>query len=152
MSEGYFTTRSRLMKPSRSRAAFMMITLAAFAVTELGRFVYRPYVNEHSIDDLGLADSIGNLGGIVVQIFLGLAVLNPNRRQGYRLARLFAAGYVLYEFAQPYLPKGVFDWKDVYATVIGWLISLFLMSVVWYKVGPGDIPETRNGSGHGPNT
>ena len=81
------------------------------------------------------------LGGLVVQIFLGLAVLNSNRRQSYRLAKLFAGGYVLYEFAQPYIPMGVFDWNDVYATIIGFSISVFMLSVVWGVVGSGDIPR-----------
>jgi hypothetical protein len=111
---GFFATRERYFKPSRSRLAFLALAVSAFVVTELGRYVYRPYVRASGVNDFGLADSIGNLGGVVVQIFLGLAVLNATRKQSYRLAAFFALGYVAYEFAQPYLPKGVFDWKDIY--------------------------------------
>ncbi len=39
-------------------------------------------------------------------------------------------GYILYEILQPYLPRGVFDWKDIYGTLIGGVISLF----VWFFV------------------
>jgi hypothetical protein len=60
----------------------------AFFATEFGRFVYRPYVRRHGILDLGLADTIGNLGGIVVQIFVTLATVNATRRQSYRTAPL----------------------------------------------------------------
>jgi hypothetical protein len=127
----FFSTKGRIWKASRSRAIFLLMGIVAFAVTELGRFVYRPYVYQHGISDFGLADSIGNLGGIVVQIFLSLAVLNPTRPQSYRLAVFFATGYILYEFVQPYLPKGVFDWKDVYGTLIGYGISVLLLKVVW---------------------
>lgn len=132
---GYLTTRARYFEPSRARLVFLLLAAGAFVVTELGRFVYRPYVRIHGVNDLGLADCIGNLGGVVVQIFLGLAVLNPTRRQSYRLATFFAVGYVIYEFLQPYLPKGVFDWKDVYGTVIGFTISVLLLAVTWRVVG-----------------
>ncbi len=142
---GYFTTREQFFKPSWSRLAFLVLGAGAFVFTEFGRYVYRPYVYEHGINDLGLADSVGNLGGIVVQIFLALAILNPSHRQSYRLAVFFAVGYVVYEFAQPYLPKGVFDWLDIYATVIGLLISVLLLAVVWRVVEPRAASRTERG-------
>jgi len=132
---GFFSDRERLLAPSRTRFLFLLIAAAAFAATELGRFVYRPWAYERGIADLGLADSIGNLGGIVVQIFVGVAVINPTPVQSYRLAAFFAAGYVLYEFAQPYLPRGVFDWGDVGATVLGWVITVVLLKAVWRGEG-----------------
>jgi len=127
----WLASSDRFFKPSRSRAVFLGVGVAAFCVTELGRFVVRPYVREHGIDDLGLTDSIGNLGGIIVQIFIALAILNASRKQSYRLAVFFAAGYVVYEWLQPLLPRGVFDWNDIYATGIGYGISVLLLSVVW---------------------
>ena len=104
-------------------------------VTEFGRFTCRRYVRENSINDFGLTDSIGNFGGIVVQIFLGLAIMNSTRKQSYRLAVFFSVGYVVYEFAQPILPRGVFDWNDVFGTVIGFLISVLVISLIW-RVAP----------------
>ncbi len=132
-----FSSKERLLQPSRTRLAFLLLAIAAFGVTEFGRYVYRPYAWRNNLNDLGLADCVGNLGGIGVQIFLGLAVLNATRKQSYRLAVFFAAGYILYEFAQPYLPKGVFDWKDVLATVIGFGLSVLLISAVWKYLEPG---------------
>jgi hypothetical protein len=37
------------------------------------------------------------------------------------------AGYILYEIVQPYLPKGVFDWKDIYWTIIGGFVSVMFL-------------------------
>ena len=88
------------------------------------------------MNDLGLADCIGNLGGIGVQIFLGLAILNSTRQQSYRMAVFFSLGYIVYEFAQPYLPKGVFDWKDIFGTVVGFAVSVLVISLVWKAAGP----------------
>jgi hypothetical protein len=135
----FFSSRERLFAPSRSRLVFLLLSVAAFVVTEFGRFFYRPYVRGHGVRDIGLADSIGNLGGICVQIFLGIAVLNATRKQSYRLAVFFALGYVLYEFAQPYLPRGVFDAKDIVATFIGLAVSVLVIAMVWRSV------ETRPG-------
>ena len=134
---GYLATRSRIFIPSRSRIVFLAIAVAAFAITEFGRYVYRPYVRQNGVNDLGITDCIGNLGGIVVQVFFSLAILNSSRKQSFRVAAFCSVGYVLYEFAQPYLPKGVFDWKDVYGTAIGYAISVLLILVVWRVVGFG---------------
>jgi hypothetical protein len=138
---GYVTTRSEFFKPSWSRRAFPGLGAGVFIATEFGRYVNRPHFQAHRTNDLGLADCMGNLGGIVVQIFLGLAILNPSRRQSYRLAVFFAVGYVVYEFAQPYLPKGVFDWPGVYGAAIGFMISVLLLAVVWRVVESGAAPR-----------
>ncbi len=147
---GYLSTRERICKPCRSRIVFLAIAVVAFAITEFGRYVYRPYVREHGIADFGLADCIGNLGGIVVQIFFGLGILNSNRNQSIRLATFYSVGYVIYEFAQPYLPKGVFDWKDVLGTAIGFAVSMVLILVVWRVVGYGSAAEDCSGTGCDP--
>jgi len=140
---GFFTTRSRYLEPSRSRFLFLLVAVGAFVLTELGRYVYRPYAYEHGISDFGLADSIGNLGGIIVMIFLGLAALNSTRRQSYRLAVFYSVGFVVYEFMQPFLPKGVFDWLDIYSTAVGFAISLLMLTAVWRAVGL-DCEEQRH--------
>ena len=134
---GYMATKARIFEPSRSRIVFLAIAVVAFAITEFGRYVCRPYVREHGINDFGLTDCIGNSGGIVVQIFFGLGLFNSSRKQSFRLAMFCSVGFVLYEFAQPFLPKGVFDWKDVYGTAIGYVISVLLILVVWRVVGSG---------------
>lgn len=140
---GFFVDRERLFKPSRSRFVFLLIGAAAFVVTEFGRFTCRRYVRENGIDDFGLTDSIGNIGGMVVQIFLGLAIMNSTRRQSYRLAAFFSVGYVIYEFAQPVLPRGVFDWNDIFGTIVGFLISVLVLSLIWRVVPLAEqVPES----------
>ena len=133
---GWFSSQDRFLKPSRTRAAFLFLGAVAFAVTEFGRHFLRPLVRQHNIDDFGLTGSIGNLGGILVMIFLGCALLNPTREQSFRLAAFYSVGFVIYEFVQPFLPRGVFDWNDVIGTGIGYLISLPILMVVWHASNP----------------
>ena len=115
----------------RRRIVFFVLAGCAFLVTEFGRFRYRPWVRANDIDDFGLADSIGNLGGILVQIFFVLAVVGGTRRKSFIMATGMAVGYVIYEFAQPYLPKGTFDWGDVLATGIGYVVAMPVVWLVW---------------------
>ena len=146
---GWLTTPQRFLEPGRVRVVFFCLAVLAFFVTEFGRFVYRPYVRRHGVADLGLADSIGNLGGIVVQIFITLAAVNATRKQSFRIAPLLAVGYVAYEFLQPVLPKGVFDWKDVYGTLIGLCFSLAVLWAIWrlFPEMPDEFgPRKRHGS------
>jgi hypothetical protein len=110
---------------------FLAVAVVMFGVTEFGRHVLRPFVRRTGIDDLGLTDSIGNLGGIIVQIFFTLAVCNPTKPGSYRFAALLAAGYIGYEFLQPYLPRGTFDWNDVLGTLLGLAVALPVLWILW---------------------
>ncbi|MCF8365472.1 MAG: hypothetical protein K9H16_06805, partial [Bacteroidales bacterium] len=95
-----------------------------------GRYFYRPWVYQNDINDFGIADSMGNLGGVVVQIFFGMAVFNPLVKKGIRLIVFFVLGYIVYEFLQFILPKGTFDWKDVYGTLVGGFFGLILFLAI----------------------
>jgi len=59
-----------------------------------------------------------------------LAILNSQGKKVWRVIGFIVIGYILYEILQPYLPRGVFDWKDIYGTLIGGLISLFILLFV----------------------
>ena len=116
----------------------MILSVLAFVVTEVGRHVVRPYVRSSGINDCGLTDSIGNLGGILVQIFFSHSILNPDRIQSYRLAAFFAIGYVVYEFVQPLLPRGTFDWNDVVGTALGYCAAVLIITILWRVFPPSE--------------
>ena len=122
-----FTDREAFRTVDLLRLLYGMIAVVVFFVTEAGRSVYRPYIYEHGINDLGIADSVGNLGGIVVQIFLSLAILNSQKKKAFNVIGFLVAGYIVYEIAQPYLPRGVFDWKDIFGTIIGGAVSVLVL-------------------------
>lgn len=123
----FFTDRESFRTIDSFRLLYAMTAVVAFFLTEAGRFIYRPYIYRNGINDFGIADSMGNLGGIVVQIFFSLAILNSPKRKAFNVIGFLVAGYILYEIVQPYLPKGVFDWKDIYGTVIGGFVSVIFL-------------------------
>ncbi len=126
----YFIDKDRIKKFDALRLIYFISFLFSFALTEIGRYIYRPFVYENNINDFGIADSMGNLGGIVVQIFFGLSIINSTRKKGIRLISFFTIGYIVYEVLQLYLPKGTFDWKDIYGTLIGGVFSLLLFLLI----------------------
>ena len=46
-----------------------------------------------------------------------------------------AVGALLYEFLQPTLRSGTFDWNDVIGLVIGSVIALSTVWLIWLKAG-----------------
>ena len=122
----YFLDKKKIRSIDTFRIIYFVIFLFFFGLTEIGRHIYRPFISENNINDYGIADSMGNLGGIIVQIFFGLTIFNSAKIKGLRLIYFFIIGYILYEIAQLFLPKGVFDWKDIYGTVIGGFLGLIL--------------------------
>jgi hypothetical protein len=129
--KGWLATPSRILRPDGIRIVFLLVAVGAFLMTEFGRHVYRPWAYGQGLSDFGIADSVGNLGGIVVQIFVTVAFFNATRAQSFRLAVFLSCGYIVYEFVQPYLPRGTFDWKDVAATLLGGCLSCILLWIIW---------------------
>jgi hypothetical protein len=126
----FFLDIENIKRLDTFRIIYFVMFMLSFGITEIGRYIYRPFIYENNINDFGIADSMGNLGGIMVQIFFGLTVFNSSNKKGLRLISFFIIGYILYEIAQPFLPKGVFDWKDIYGTIIGGLIGLLLFHLI----------------------
>lgn len=126
-NNNFFTDKASIKTIDSKRIVYFVIAVLFFFLTEIGRNIYRPYIYSNNIDDYGIADSIGNSLGIIVQIFFTLAILNSPRKKVFRVIGFIVIGYILYEILQPYLPRGVFDWKDIYGTLIGGIISLFIL-------------------------
>jgi uncharacterized membrane protein YccC len=133
MTLAFFSSPGRWRRWSPVRTVFVLVAIGSYLATEFGRLVLRPRIRDLGTGEVGLLDSIGNWGGILVQIFVGLAIPHPNRTQSYRLAIFYAAGFILYEFLQPYLPKGTFDWNDVLGTLAGWVVAMILLALVWKR-------------------
>ena len=130
MKDNFFVDVDRLRCIDTYRIIYLVLAVVAFVTTEAGRYIYRPYIYKNDINDFGLADSIGNLGGIMVQIFFTLFMLNSPWPKSVRLILLLVGGYIAYEVIQPYLPKGVFDWLDVYGTLVGGIFAIAILLVL----------------------
>jgi hypothetical protein len=125
-----FWSKDRAFTFSPLRGVYFSIFALSFLLTEWGRKVYRPYVYANGIRDGGLADVMGNSGGTLAIIFFNLAVTHATRAQGRRMIGLVTAGLMAYEVIQGVLPRSVYDWKDLVATLVAGLIALLLLEVI----------------------
>ena len=95
-STGLFVTdREAFWTIDMLRVLYGITAVAAFVLTEAGRGIYRPYIYENGINDLGITDSMGNLDGIIVQIFFSLAILNSQKRKAFDVIGFLVAAYIL---------------------------------------------------------
>ena len=126
----FFLDKEKFKTIDLFRIIYFITFLVSFGLTEIGRYIYRPYIYENGINDYGISDSMGNSGGIIVQIFFGLVIFNSSKKKGIRLIFFFIFGYIFYEISQLILSKGVFDWKDIYGTIIGGTIGLLIYLII----------------------
>jgi hypothetical protein len=115
---------------------FVVVAIPVFAVTEIVRRGLRSQLRSTGGFGLLLADSIGNLGGVVVQILVSLGLLNSTRVQGLRVIAFVTTGYIAYEFVQPILPRGTFDWNDVVGTLVGGLCIALPLALLIFRLAP----------------
>ncbi len=133
----FFIDSERFKVFDRLRAIYIILFIACFALTEIGRYIYRPWVYANGIRDFWIADTMGNHLGVMTQIFFGMSILNPGRKKALRLAAFFTTGYIVYEVAQIWLPKGTFDWKDMFGTLAGGIVAIVLL-LLSHKCCPAD--------------
>jgi hypothetical protein len=132
--ENVFFSKTRVFKPGPMRGVYFITFVIFFILTELGREVYRPYVYENGISDLGFADVIGNLLGTVAIIFFCLGFTHATRIQSIRVIMFVTIGVTIYELLQPVLPRGIMDWKDVISTPVAGLFSSVMVLGIWRVV------------------
>jgi hypothetical protein len=113
--------------------SLLLAAAVAFAVTELGRNLYRPWVRQNAVNDFGLAESVGSVGGASVTVFLLAAIMGRRRATSLGGATGAAVSALVYEFLQPSLRSGTFDWNDVMGVVIGSVVALSTVWHIWLR-------------------
>jgi hypothetical protein len=126
--------KNRIFKIDAKRIAFFLIFVFMFVFTEIGRFIYRPYIYSNHIFDFWIADTIGNFTGTIAIIFFDFAGVNPKHPQGRIFLIIITFGLIVYELVQYILPgTNTCDWKDIIATLIAGLISWGIYELVYKK-------------------
>ena len=64
-SGNFFLDKDQIRTIDTYRIIYFITFLISFVLTEIGRHLYRPYIYNNKINDFGIADSIGNSGGII---------------------------------------------------------------------------------------
>jgi len=80
-NNNFFTDKASIKTIDSRRILYFVIAVLFFFLTEIGRNIYRPYIYSNNIDDYGIADSIGNSGGIIVQIFFYVGNIELTKKE-----------------------------------------------------------------------
>ena len=102
---------------SRRRVALLLAGLLAIVAYECLRTWYRPYIYAAGIDDLHIADTLGNSLGTVATVTLFASLLGRTASQGLFVLRASAMAVAAYEVMHPLLGKPIDAW-DLLATVL----------------------------------
>jgi hypothetical protein len=102
---------------SKRRIIHLAIGLSAVLLYEFLRAYYRPYIYAQGINDLHIADTLGNSLGTVAQVFVFISILGREIKQDTILIRIVTVSVVVYELAHPLLGKPIDLW-DILATIL----------------------------------
>jgi hypothetical protein len=90
--------------------------------------VYRPYINANGIDDFGIAASACSFFGTIAAFYFVYA--RYPQTPLYLGACYTVFGCSVYEFIQPYIKLGTFDWADIGAICLGGIAIVGLTQVI----------------------
>ena len=115
----------------RRRLALFSCGAATFVLTVWATATYRPWALRNHVEDLHFAGSVPSLGGTATAVLVISGFLGTTRAKALSASRGLAVGCVAYEILQPTLGTGVFDWYDVLACVLGYVLAFPLVTAVW---------------------
>lgn len=105
------------------KKATLWVGIVAYAITELSRSFYRPYIYANKIDDFFIADTIGNSFGTITAIFMILTLAGKGNIKDLKLVFIIIAGLLFYELFN-LTGQTKIDVNDMIATVIFGSISV----------------------------
>jgi len=125
--------KDRIFNIDAKRISFFLIFVFMFVFTEIGRFIYRPYIYSNDIFDFWIADTIGNFTGTIAIIFFDFAGVKPKYKHGRIFLIIITLGLIVYELLQYFSPKSICDWRDIIATLNAGLISWGIYEFIFKK-------------------
>jgi hypothetical protein len=113
-----FITELKKWRFTRYKLINFIIGTAALLVYEfIARPLYRPYIYANKINDIHIADTIGNSLGTITTVFMLIALLSDETQKGNYLIKIGTLGVIFFELAHPLLGKPVDVW-DIIASII----------------------------------
>ena len=112
----------------------LLIAVAVYAITELGRSFYRPYIYANNINDYHIADTIGNSFGTMTAIFMVITLSGKGTNKDWNIFLIIIPGLLVYELLN-ITGKTAIDINDMIATIIFGVISAIIYFLILKKYG-----------------
>lgn len=126
-----FVSELKKWRLTKYKTINFAIGISALLIYEfVGRPIYRPYIYKNKINDLHIADTLGNTFGTLPTIFFLIAILSNDTTKGNYLIKLGTFSIVVFELAHPLLGKAIDIW-DIIATIITGLISYLIYNSIF---------------------
>jgi len=93
--------------------------------------IYRPYIYNNNITDLGLADTIGSLVSVIACCFFFWSFKYFSNRDKNKIILLVSFTYgIVFELLGVFNIHGTPDWKDVVASFVSGSICFIIKEVI----------------------
>lgn len=109
-----FLLNSPLEQSTKRRLIYLLFALFCFGFGLLLNYTYRPYVYRNQINDLHLADVIGNIVAVPAAAFFFYAM---NKSIRYNKFAILVIDFLIWCFYEVTL-SNTFDWWDILASLI----------------------------------
>ena len=109
-----FLLESPIEQSTKRRLIYLLFALLCFGFGLLLNYTYRPYVYRNHINDLHLADVIGNIVAVPAAAFFFYAI---NKSIRYNKFAILVIDFLTWCFYEVTL-SATFDWWDILASLI----------------------------------
>ena len=118
----------------KEQQIYLAISATAIVTGLVLSITYRPHVYENSINDFGLADTIGSLVSVVGSFFFLAGIKTYTAKEKNKMIVSLTLVYgVVWEILGLLNLHGTFDWKDIVATFISGGITYLLKELLDWK-------------------
>ena len=107
---------------------FIILFLLMLLFTYFWEVSFRPNLLKSNNSSFYLVESFPNFLSIVILSFGAMALFAPKENLAvFKLTFPLACSVLLYEICQLIIPERVFDYKDIIATIFGFVFSYFII-------------------------
>jgi VanZ family protein len=124
-------TNSTLMTKLNRHLPFIILFLGVLLFTYFWEVGIRPHLLKNSISSFYLLESFPNFLSIVILSFGAMALFAPKEDIAIlKLTLSLTCGVILYEIYQMMMPERVFDYKDIIASILGFVFSYLILYLI----------------------
>ncbi len=110
---------------------FIILFFAILVFTYFWEKSLRPQLLSDNNSSFYLLESFPNFLSIVILSFGAMALFSPKENLAiFKLTFSLTCGVILYEIYQMMMPERVFDYKDIIASILGFVFSYLIIYLI----------------------
>lgn len=119
------------MNKMKRRIPFIILLLGVLLFGYFWEVSIRPHLLKNNISSFYLLESFPNFLSIVILSLAAMALFAPKGNLDIlKLTSSLTCGVILYEIYQMMMPERVFDYKDIIASILGFVFSYLILYLI----------------------